>query len=111
MRPFTKVTQSSHPKTSMLMVELVCKNDAEEICEFLTFDDLGEDSLEALEEANALITPIMNYIRECKGSNWSIFKLMNRAYARKRMSIRNHSGGVSDNVGIEIVGDISELGC
>jgi len=46
--------------------ELVCKNDAEEICEFLTFEDLGEDSLEALEEANALITPIMNYIRECK---------------------------------------------
>ena len=50
-----------------LMVELVCRNDAEEICRYLTYDDLGAESLEALEEANDLITPIMNYIRDCKG--------------------------------------------
>jgi hypothetical protein len=50
-----------------MMVELVCRNDAEEICRFLTYDEIGEDSLEGLEEANDLITPIMNYIRECKG--------------------------------------------
>lgn len=51
----------------MLIVELVCRNDAEEICRYLTYDDLGGESLETLEEANELITPIMNYIRECKG--------------------------------------------
>ena len=51
----------------MLIVELVCRNDAEEICRFLTYDNLGDESLEVLEEANDLITPIMNYIRECKG--------------------------------------------
>jgi hypothetical protein len=49
------------------MVELVLRNEAEYICQFLTFDDLGEDSLEVLEQANELITPLMNYIRECKG--------------------------------------------
>jgi hypothetical protein len=49
------------------MVELVCRNDAEEICRFMSSDDLGEESLEVLEQANDLITPIMNYIRECKG--------------------------------------------
>ncbi len=51
----------------MLIVELVCRNDAEEICRFLTYDNLGDESLEVLEEANEMITPIMNYIRECKG--------------------------------------------
>jgi len=51
----------------VLIVELVCRNDAEEICRFLTYDNLGDESLEVLEEANDLITPIMNYIRECKG--------------------------------------------
>lgn len=43
------------------------RNDAEEICEFLTFGDEEEDSLDELEEANILITPIMNYVRQCKG--------------------------------------------
>jgi hypothetical protein len=33
----------------------------------MSSDDLGEESLEVLEQANDLITPIMNYIRECKG--------------------------------------------
>ena len=48
-------------------VELVLRNDAEEICTFLTFDDVEEDSLDELEEANTLITPLMDYIRDCKG--------------------------------------------
>ena len=46
---------------------MVLRNDAEEICQFLTFDDDEEDSLDELEEANTLITPIMNYVRDCKG--------------------------------------------
>ena len=50
------------------MVELVCRNDAEEICRYLMYDDLGPESVEALEEANALLAPIMNYIRDCKGT-------------------------------------------
>jgi hypothetical protein len=50
----------------VLMVELVRRNDPQEICSFLLYDDLGEDSLQDLEEANALITPLMNYIREWK---------------------------------------------
>jgi len=32
------------------------------------FEDAPEDSLEVLEQANTLITPVMNYIRECKGT-------------------------------------------
>ena len=50
-------------------VELVLRNNVDDICSFLTFDADPEDSLEELEEANALITPIMNYIRECKGNS------------------------------------------
>jgi len=52
---------------------LVLRNDPEEICQFLTFDDDEEDSIEELEEANALITPIMDYVRECKGISLRMF--------------------------------------
>ena len=50
-----------------LTAELVGRNDADEICKYMTFDETTEDSLVALEEANTLITPLMDYIRECKG--------------------------------------------
>ena len=33
---------------------------------FLTFDDTREDSLEELEQAKELISPVMIYVRECK---------------------------------------------
>jgi len=46
---------------------LVLRNNADDICRFVTFEDLGEDTLEILEDSNNLITPIMNYIREAKG--------------------------------------------
>jgi hypothetical protein len=52
----------------LTVVELVGRNDPHEICKFLTFDDTTGDSLESLEDANDLITPLMNYIRECKGN-------------------------------------------
>ena len=48
------------------MVELVSRNKPEEIAHFITFHELGEDSMEDLEDANTLVTPLMNYIRECK---------------------------------------------
>ena len=43
------------------------RNDPQEICAFITFDDDEDDSTEELEEANNLITPIMDYVRDCKG--------------------------------------------
>jgi len=43
------------------------RNDESEICSFLTFDKDPEESIEELEEANASITPWMEYIRERKG--------------------------------------------
>ena len=49
------------------MIELATRNRPEEICDFLTSAPEGEDSLQALDEANALITPVMEYIRQCKG--------------------------------------------
>ena len=52
----------------MLIVELVISNEPDAICRFLTYDDREEDTLEVLEAANELITPLMNYIRECKGT-------------------------------------------
>ena len=58
-----------------LTIELVSRNRPEEIAYFITFHELGEDSMEALEEANTLITPLMNYIRECK----SIYRVMFRS--------------------------------
>lgn len=104
-------TPSSLFKELYWFIELVCKNDAEEICEFLIYDDLGEDSLEALEEANALITPIMNYIRECKGiptfqnSSWWIERTEASGWAYA--ITRAESFKI---VQIVCVGDISELG-
>jgi hypothetical protein len=46
----------------------VRQNAPDEIARFLTADDPFEESVEALEAANNLITPIMNYIREVKGT-------------------------------------------
>jgi hypothetical protein len=49
------------------MIELVVRNNPAEICRYLTQDG-QEESLEVLEEANTLITPVMEFIRECKGT-------------------------------------------
>jgi hypothetical protein len=46
----------------------VRQNVPEQIAQFLMADDPFEESVEALEAANNLITPIMNYIREVKGT-------------------------------------------
>ena len=51
------------------MSELARRNEPDIICQFLTFDEAGEDSVEDLEEANELIAPLMNYVKECKGTS------------------------------------------
>jgi len=45
----------------------VRRDSPDEMAEFLTADDPVNESVEALEAANSLITPVMNYIREAKG--------------------------------------------
>jgi hypothetical protein len=49
------------------MTELVIRNDSHIIAQYLTFDELEEDSLETLEHSNELIAPLMAFIRACKG--------------------------------------------
>jgi len=47
--------------------ELVRRDSPDEMAQFLTADDPINKSVEALEAANNLVTPIVNYIREVKG--------------------------------------------
>ena len=44
------------------------RDSPDEMAAFLTADDPVNESVEALEAANNLITPIMNYIRDAKGT-------------------------------------------
>ena len=49
-----------------LTIELVKRDDPECMFKFLTFGESEEESMELLEESNKLITPVMNYMSECK---------------------------------------------
>ena len=48
-------------------IELVRRDSPDEMAQFLTADDPVNESVEALEAANSLVTPIVDYVREVKG--------------------------------------------
>jgi hypothetical protein len=53
-------------KLNSLTVELVHRDNTDEICKFITFGESKQESVQLLEESNNLIVPVMEYIKACK---------------------------------------------